>query len=969
MDKYEYKLKLDQMKSMAAEGSYNTAAEIADSINWKKVKNVSALVKAGEIYEQAERYEDSKEVLLLAYDRSPIGRTIIYRLAEVAIKMGNFEEAQEYCDEFVEIAPHDNLKYVLRYNLSKAKGEGNQALIAILEEYKEQEYTEEWAYELAYLYHKEGMSEKCIEACDELILWFGDGPYVERALELKMIYQPLNKQQEEKYRQFRQRHAGVVEIRPEDELESGEIVTKPVQIPQVKVSAERFNTVNLQEELAKSMQQIIDATEKDTVDNSMDNIKKIVEEIPYLQIPHEKEETAEEQAEHIETDEEIDNSINNNFNEMLGEEHDGQMSLVVPEKSNVERQITGQLEIDDILAEWEKTKRAAEAALQEAKQRKLESAKARALQEAGDIMERLVDVIPKLDSGLTPKELLEQEYLQKQEDEESAAEEFAEEAMKKGKTVGHTLKGAGQIGLTAAEMMALTGASAENAKAWAGQQLDNMPVEEAGKLVASMNNYLQQEIDRLHTENNQIDERIAEAEAWPDSAIGTETQAAEEDVLPEIQLEPECYEDEKPEEAGDVSEEAGVAEDALTSEEAEEVLATDAPEEVEGLEAADAQEGVEGLEADAMKGVEAPVADVPDNVEIPAIDVPKGVEAPAADELDNVALSAIDSQEDAEGLEIPEVSATPDAAEDDIVLPEIQLEPELFEETQEEEHPAEQEKESVLPEIEEPNFEDESALGAPVFVELTQEQKEIFSYFVPIKGMKEQLCQALTGMADHLYNDKTSSRGNLIIQGDRGCGKTVLATDVVKVLQKEIDRPNGKIGKIEGATLNQKDIVQLLKKVAGGCLIIERAGEISRETAIKLSLLMENETSGLMVILEDTRRGIAKALAKDEGFASKFTEKLTIPIFTSDELVAFAKTYANEAGYNIEEMAVLALYNRISNIQRVDQGTTLIEVKEIVDAAISKVEKGGIKKAFSILTARRYDENDYIVLHEKDFEK
>lgn len=925
MDKYEYKLKLDQMKSMAAEGSYNTAAEIADSINWKKVKNVSALVKAGEIYEQAERYEDSKEVLLLAYDRSPIGRTIIYRLAEVAIKMGNFEEAQEYCDEFVEIAPHDNLKYVLRYNLSKAKGEGNQALIAILEEYKEQEYTEEWAYELAYLYHKEGMSEKCIEACDELILWFGDGPYVERALELKMIYQPLNKQQEEKYRQFRQRHAGVVEIRPEDELESGEIVTKPVQIPQVKVSAERFNTVNLQEELAKSMQQIIDATEKDTVDNSMDNIKKIVEEIPYLQIPHEKEETVEEQAEHIETDEEIDNSINNNFNEMLGEEHDGQMSLVVPEKSNVERQITGQLEIDDILAEWEKTKRAAEAALQEAKQRKLESAKARALQEAGDIMERLADVIPKLDSGLTPKELLEQEYLQKQADEEAAAEKFAEAAMQKGKAVGHTLKGAGQIGLTAAEMMALTGASAENAKAWAGQQLDNMPVEEAGKLVASMNNYLQQEIDRLHTENNQIDERIAEAEAWPDSAIGTEPQAAEEDVLPEIQLEPECYEDEKPEEAGDIPEEAGVAEDALTSEEAEEVLAADALEDVEGLEEADA--------------------------------------------LENVEFSAIDAQGDSEGLEIPEVSATPDAAEDDIVLPEIQLEPELFEEAQEEEQPAEQEKESVLPEIEEPNFEDESALGAPVFVELTQEQKEIFSYFVPIKGMKEQLCQALTGMADHLYNDKTSSRGNLIIQGDRGCGKTVLATDVVKVLQKEIDRPNGKIGKIEGATLNQKDIVQLLKKVAGGCLIIERAGEISRETAIKLSLLMENETSGLMVVLEDTRRGIAKALAKDEGFASKFTEKLTIPIFTSDELVAFAKTYANEAGYNIEEMAVLALYNRISNIQRVDQGTTLIEVKEIVDAAISKVEKGGIKKAFSILTARRYDENDYIVLHEKDFEK
>ena len=253
MDKYEYKLKLDQMKSLVAEHDYENAVQIADSINWRKIKNVNALVKAGEIYEKAGRYEDSKEVLLMAYDRSPIGRTIIYQLAEVAIKTGNFEDAREYYNEFVEIAPHDNLKYVLKYEIHKAQGADASVLIGILEDLKNQEYLEEWAFELAHLYHQAGMSDKCIEACDELILWFGDGDYVEQALELKMLYQPLTKQQEEKYRKFRQRKEGVIEVRPEDELESGEIVREPIKIRDVKMSPERFNTQNLPEELQKRM--------------------------------------------------------------------------------------------------------------------------------------------------------------------------------------------------------------------------------------------------------------------------------------------------------------------------------------------------------------------------------------------------------------------------------------------------------------------------------------------------------------------------------------------------------------------------------------------------------------------------------------------------------------------------------------------------------------------------------------------
>ena len=396
MDKYEYNLKLDQIKALSAEEGYMSAAEIADSINWNKIKNVNTLVKIGEIYEKAERYQDARDILLMAYDRSPIGRMIIYRLAEVAIKMGDYDAATEYYDEFVEIAPHDDMKYVLRYAIKKGQGASFDELIAILEEYKDEEYTEEWAYELAYLYHKAGKADKCIDACDELILWFGDGPYVERALELKMLYQPLTKAQEEKYRRFKAEkekpakikdEAEVTEIGAMEMVKGGEIVHDDVTIPQITVNQEKFNTVNLQQEIAKGMQQIMEAKGKNEVADTMDTIKKIVEDIPYLKLEKEQEEYVQqpEETEHIATDEEIDGSLKLNFKELLGEDADGQMSMVMSEKTQLEHQITGQMSIQDVLEEWEKTRHAAEIALKEAEQQKLESAKARALQEAGDL--------------------------------------------------------------------------------------------------------------------------------------------------------------------------------------------------------------------------------------------------------------------------------------------------------------------------------------------------------------------------------------------------------------------------------------------------------------------------------------------------------------------------------------------------------------------------------------------------------
>lgn len=867
MDKYEYKLKLDQMKSLTAEGKYEEAAEIADTINWRKIKNINALVKVGEIYEKVGRYDESKDVLLTAYDKSPIGRMIIYRLAEVAVRTKSFDEAKEYYQEFVEIAPHDNLKYVLKYEISKAQGADIGTLIGILEELKEQEYSEEWAYELAYLYHKAGMSEKCIDACDELILWFGDGPYVERALELKMLYQPLTKQQEDKYRTFRQRHDGVVEVRPEDPLESGEIIPEPVQIKDVKMSAERFNTQNLQEELQRSMQEIMNATEKEAVNDTMDNIKKLVEDIPYLQIPSEKEEEPQEEEvyQHIETDEEIDNSLKSNFQEMLVDE-DGQMSLYMQGGRVAEPQVSGQMSIEDVLAEWEKTKRAAEAALQEAEQRKLESAKARALQEAEELLGRLADVIPMLDSGLTPKDLLNQKYLSK----------------------------------------------------------DGQPNDSAVSMVTNMNQFLQQEIDRLSDENAQMDEQLAAVGASPVGDYMANAGVAAEDAAQNIVA-------------------AGVQE-LMAEEELPEIAMP------EGLDDIDNQwedEDFEELDAEVPQENAASLAE----------HTAEQTKPEALAEADDT-MEAGTSAEDVEAAILAETARQ--MAKESVEkeeLPEIELPGDLDlgkEETAEE----------ILPAIAEPE-----AFEVPDTIsKLSKELREIFTYFVPITGMEEQLCQALTGASQHLAKGATAGTGNMIIQGGSGSGKTVLATSMIKALQKETGKPNGKIGKIEASVLNQKDVAALLKKVAGGCLIIEKAGDLSRETALKLSLLLEQDTSGVLVIIEDTKHGIQKALSRDDGFAAKFSEKINIPIFTSDELVSFAKSYANELGYTIDEMGVLALYNSISNIEHADRETTLTEVKEIVDKAVAHSEKGGLKKAFSIITSRRYDEDDYIILREKDFD-
>lgn len=885
MDKYEYNLKLDQIKALSAEEGYMSAAEIADSINWNKIKNVNTLVKIGEIYEKAERYQDARDILLMAYDRSPIGRMIIYRLAEVAIKMGDYDAATEYYDEFVEIAPHDDMKYVLRYAIKKGQGASFDELITILEEYKDEEYTEEWAYELAYLYHKAGKADKCIEACDELILWFGDGPYVERALELKMLYQPLTKAQEEKYRRFKAEKekpaktkdtADVTEIGAMEMVKGGEIVHDDVTIPQITVNQEKFNTVNLQQEIAKGMQQIMEAKGKNEVADTMDTIKKIVEDIPYLKLEKEQEDEdvkQPEETEHIATDEEIDGSLKLNFKELLGEDADGQMSMVMSEKTQLEHQITGQMSIQDVLEEWEKTRHAAEIALREAEQQKLESAKARALQEAGDIMERLNDVIPKLDAGVTPKELLEEEYLKVPVD--------------------------------------ITGPEAAVTEPEAEQKPDMQEL------------YAEETVDEVQELQEAEDEaadEVQEPQEAPDEAVDEvqEPQEAEDEAVDEVQ-EPQEAPDETTDE---VKEPVGEPEDIIVAEESEtdEILmqpTTMMPE-----------------ITDDMLNTDDDTADEEASQE----------EENTSEKRDFDHVTSFIEQE------IAKMTAKNPGLEKKLDMAKTRKMPDIS-----------------LPEDLDSEEDDSKLKETKHIKELTSEQKAIFSYFIPVKGMEDQICKAYNAVLDHFNRKENASTGNLIIQGEQGCGKTMLATSFIKVLQKDGEQLTGKMGKIDAAALNKKDVQQVVRKITGGCLIIERAGDIDRSIAAQLSFLMEHDITGTLYILEDTSKGIKKALSMDEGFAAKFTEKISVPIFTNDELVLFAKSYSAELGYKIDEMAILALHNRISNIERIDQATTLTEVKDIIDEAIDREAHSGLKKAISILTAKRYTDDDRIVLKEDHF--
>ncbi|WP_370808535.1 hypothetical protein [Eubacterium ramulus] len=869
MDKYEYKLKLEQLQNLMAAGEYATASEMADTINWKKVRSSNTLCMVSDIYEKTEKYDACREVLLQAYDHSPIGRNIVSKLAEVSIKAKRIDEAEEYYNEFLEIAPKDNMRYVLAYEISCLKDAPLTDRIAILEELKEHEYTEKWAYELAALYGQADMRDKCVETCDELILWFGEGEYVEKALDLKRLYQPLTPAQEEKYKQFREKK-GMVEISIPAAPERKNVIHEMVKTPETTVTASKFNTSNLEEELAKSMKQIMEATKKETVVDTMENIKKIVGDIPYLNGEHEAEETFTFDKEKI--NEQVDERLKKEFDKLMAEnaeESDKKdepeteakpeetLSEAIEEENAEEDTIeekaaSAQASIEEVLDEWEKTKHAAEIAIAAAEQKKLEISKEHALVEAGEIMERLKTLIPILSA--TP----------------------GEEIPVPEDTVAAAL------------------VPDESEKAEAKEDL-----EETAEVVEA----------EAESETEETKEAAETVETESQIEPETEKAADEETVVEAAEPSVEAADAE----LEDVEEEAPVEEkeDLSTTKEMPDLKAARAEKTAETEEEAEAEE--EPKEEKRLSVVE-PVPD---------------------EELEKVLAQATQMFVENANVEVPVTGTAPTGVSQNTgVLPEIQMPDDIEEDKK----------------------------------ELTEEQKELFSYFLPVPGMEDQIRQVLLGAKTRIGNSVTSLAGNILIQGEEGSGKTVFATSLIKAIQKEIGNEDAKIGKISAESLNHKDFAALIPKIEGGYLIVDKAGQLTAETAAYMSQVMEQNTQGMVVILEDTRAGIRKVMNLDFGFTKKFTEKIDIPIFTIDELVDFGKSYAKEMECTIDEMGVLALYNRINNIQKLDRATTLAEVKDIVDEAIEKAEGSGIKKAFGSIFSKKYNENDYLILHEKDFE-
>ncbi|MBS5170516.1 MAG: hypothetical protein KHY87_00550 [Lachnospiraceae bacterium] len=939
MDKYEYKLKLEQIQNLFAAGDYLTAAEMADTINWKKVRSSTTLCMVGEIYEKTGKYDACREVLLQAYDHSPIGRNIVCQLAEVAIKAKHVDEAEEYYNEFLEIAPKDNMRYVLAYEISCLKDQPLTDRIAILEELKEHEYTEKWAYELAVLYGQAELRDKCVETCDELILWFGDGEYVEKALDLKRLYQPLTPAQEDKYKQFREKK-GMVEISLPQSTERKNVIKEMVktaectseEASETTVTASKFNTSKLQEELAKSMRQIMNATEKETVADTMENIKKIVSDIPYLNGEHGEE--AEHAFDQEKINAQVDRSLKKDFHALMKEQEesekeeqetqkqdiakeevrenadDAQSEIKeikhAGEKADAEEVASAQASIEEVLEEWKKTKRAAEAAMAAADQKKLEMSKENALLEAGQIMERLKTLIPILSA--TPGEDLPvpedtvAAKLASDDTMKAADEEAAENESAAAPEETENVEASDDI-------------SSEDEATAAKAESTDSDVDAVMKSTSAENNADQAETSVVEEADSDFAREMAqensEADDTADDTVSTDTSdsVVEEDIAAAA--------------SADIS---GVTREMPDLSAYQNRVSAETPDESGHTEAGDAE--TTDTEA-ASETVSVSMEDQADEDELHV------VESAPDEELEKMLAQATQMFVENANVEVP-VGKAAAVSQDTGVLPEIKLPDELKEEQK--------------------------------AYELTEEQKELFSYFLPVPGMEDQIRQILLGAKSRLGNSVTSLTGNILIQGEEGSGKTVFATSLIKAIEKEVGNEDAKIGKISASSLNGKDFAALIPQIDGGYLIIDKAGELNRETALRMSQLMEQNTRGMVILLEDTRAGIRKAMQLDFGFAKKFTEKVDIPIFTIDELVEFGKSYAKEMECTIDQMGVLALYNRINNIQKLERATTLAEVKDIVDEAIENAEGGGIKKAFGSIFSKKYNENDYLILHEKDFE-
>lgn len=942
----EFKERFAEAENLISLGQKEDAIDVLSEINWKKVHNQNAFMKAADLYESMGENDLAKELLSMSHERSPMGRKALKQLALLCTKMNDTEEALSYYEEFSEIAPNDPDKYIILYEIEKKRGAALPDLIAILETYKDAVFDDGWALQLAYLYHDAGDAEKCLELCDEIYTYFGEGVYVEKALELKMSMRPLSMDQEESYRSFQYKKDGLTEIKANEVLESGEIINHTIAIPSIELSPDRFNTVNLQAEIKKNIEEIMKATEAASVSENMEAIKDLVNDLPYL-------DRAEEDSveKHKKAKDKLDDTIRTQYQSFLEEEYDGQMSLFVPDRQETEAQIEGQLTITEVMEDWEKTRRAAEAALAAAKAEELRNAKEEALREATDIMNRLSDIAPQLEADYKETEVIRQEAITVPEETHISALE-----MYKRETPG------------------------EEAEEETDADIPEEKIHDGETAVSNIMN---------------LDDSFFEPDvAGEEEAAEEESDVAEEnEVAEEIEEKPEEAVEDEPVELQEESEvvEEGIPEEVAAEDAAEEIVEEESIEEP-AEEQEEIQEEVSEEEeppkklSQETKIFKVPKADQSGNItgiglEIPVIKLDEDgnitEEKPLEVSDEKPLLSGkltqntrewkpprlTDGEEMILGQTVAEMLEDEEKKKEPVVEPseEESAEPEksiseLKKESDEEEAAKEAEElEKIEEELKERKF------------ILSEEEKGLFVYFLPIEGMEKQIVKAVNNIGRRIVTGAVASEGNLIIQGGRGSGKSEMAKSIVQVLRTEYQKPGQNMGTIKAANLNEKDVQAIYQKIRGGCLIIENAGDLERDTAVTLKLLMDNDNDGTLIILEDTRVGIERLKRTEITFVRMFTDKINIPIFSSDELVLFGKKYASDEGYVLDEMAELALYNRIGLIQRLDRPTYLTEVKEIVDKAIENAENAGLGGFFARLAARKRTDDGKLILLEKDF--
>ena len=1049
MDKYEYRVKTEQMLDHLEKKEYQKAMDIAESIDWRRVKNASMLNTVSEIYEYNGEFKKGRDILFLAFDRAPGSRKIVYRLGTLALKIKDIREATDCYEEFVKLAPKDPNQYILKYKILRTQGAALSDQIAALEEFKKAEYIEKWAYELAKLYDEAGMTAECLEECDDLILWFSEGKYVYLAMELKMKYKPLTPLQQEKY-----------DSRP------GAVKKQPEPVKQTESTLEEVDDENeydegSEEEVQESTVQRIDDAQVQEIPPEpvpMQEEFEIPEEVAQADVVPEEvvpeatatvEETPmyreEEPEASVETPEEHTSAIKQvvtgaTLEEALAQGVAVASGINIEEEAMKEREdeilANGQMMIDDILQKWEAKQKDHEEAIakQKAKdeerlQKEREQARIRQEEERKEVERKAAEAEARRKAEEEARRKAEEEAARKAAEEEArrkaeeeaarkAAEEEArrkaeEEAARKAAEEEARRKAEEEAARKAAEEEArrkaeeeARRAAEEEARRKAEEEAARKAEEEAADEKESERNTqripddIVRLMEEMESENEDSEDEIYEEELEDGPGMDEDFIEGIEDELAGLDMNGSSFEEGDFDEAdfeeedleGEDFDEADFEEEDLEGEDFDEGDFEEEDFDEEDFDEADFEE--EDLDEEELEEADFDEDDDEDDFEdiddeetdFDEGDFEEDMDEEDFDEEEIDDDEELDFGEDLEEADFDEA----DFEEED--LDEGDFDEGDFEEEDFDEEEIEDEDDTEELEIEEPSEEEiqarikKSKGGVPFdtgFVVtgrydlsatseiglkagLTEEQKKLFSYFVPVRGMSEQIVEVLDNDR-RAQREGTSKTGNLLVIGRKGSGKTVLAVDIVKAIQKQRNLKQGKVAIVTGESLNKKELTNIIQKLRGGAIIIEHAGKLNSRTVKELNYLMEKKTGELLFVLEDQRKPLERLMTANPEFKKKFSSKLELPVFINDELVTFGQTYAKENGYKLDEMGILALYSRIDVMQREDHAVSVAEVKEIMDEAIAHSQKANVKHLARRVFGKGTDDSDRIILKEEDF--